>query len=101
MAEVSIDTGMDATGASLVTVRGELDISNVESLSAALEPVLAEDPQGLVFDLSGLEFMDSAGIAVMVFAASQVPRVSLRQPSTTVRRVIEVSGLSHVLPVES
>ena len=45
--------------------------------------------------------MDSAGIAVMVFAASQVPRVSLRQPSTTVRRVIEVSGLSHVLPVES
>jgi anti-anti-sigma factor len=55
----------------------------------------------LIFDLSRLRFMDSAGIAVLIGAAAKVKAVHLRDPSPIVRRVIEVTGLSDVLPIES
>ena len=47
-----------------------------------------------MFDLAGLRFMDSAGIAVLLGATKRVERVSLREPSPTVRRVVELTGLT-------
>jgi anti-anti-sigma factor len=44
--------------------------------------------------------MDSAGIAVLVGVAAKVNAVQLRQPSPAVRRVVELTGLSGVLPIE-
>jgi anti-anti-sigma factor len=54
-----------------------------------------------VFDLSGLRFIDSAGIAVLLEAAERVGSISVRDPAPPVRRVIEVTGLTEVLPLES
>jgi anti-sigma B factor antagonist len=99
--EISIDTSVDPTGAAIVSVSGELDISTAQALEAALVPITAEHPRRLVFDLSGLRFMDSAGIAVLIGAAAKVAAVQLRNPSPIVRRVVEVTGLSDVLPIES
>ena len=42
--------------------------------------------------------MDSAGIAVLLAASRKVPSVSLRDPSPAVRRVLEMTGLTTVLP---
>lgn len=99
-AEVVIDTGVDASGAPVVTVSGELDMSNASSLEATVASIAAEEPERLIFDLSRLRFMDSAGIAVLVGATSKVNAVQLRDPSPVVRRVIELTGLSSVLSVE-
>jgi anti-sigma B factor antagonist len=88
-------------GVPVVTISGELDSSNAASLEAAIAPIAAEHPERLVFDLSGLRFMDSAGIAVLVGVASKVNAVQLRNPSEVVRRVIELTGLSDVLCIES
>jgi len=99
-AEVVIDTRVDPSGAPVVTVSGELDMSNASSLEATVASITAEGPERLIFDLSGLRFMDSAGIAVLVGAASKVNAVALRNPSPVVRRVIELTGLSGVLPIE-
>jgi anti-anti-sigma factor len=96
---VVIDTRVDATGAAIVAVSGELDMSNAASLDAAVATVVANHPELLIFDLSGLRFMDSAGIAVLVTAAANVNNVQLRDPSPVVRRVIELTGLSGVLTI--
>jgi anti-anti-sigma factor len=45
--------------------------------------------------------MDSAGIAVLIRAAANVNAIHLRDPSPIVRRLIEVTGLSGVLPIET
>jgi anti-anti-sigma factor len=95
-----IDTRIDPTGAPLITVAGELDSSNVASLEATIASVTAEHPERLIFDLSGLRFMDSAGISALIGAAGKVAAVHLRDPSQAVRRVIELTGLSGVLPIE-
>jgi anti-sigma B factor antagonist len=99
-AEVVIDTRVDSSGAPVVTVSGELDMSNASSLEATVASLTAEAPDRLIFDLSGLRFMDSAGIAVLVSATSKGDAVQLRDPSPFVRRVIELTGLSGVLAIE-
>jgi anti-anti-sigma factor len=99
-AEALIDTRLDPAGTPVVSVSGELDISNAARLEAAVESLTATRPERLIFDLSGLRFMDSAGIAVLVAATGKVGAVQLRDPSPIVRRVIELTGLSRVLPIE-
>jgi len=100
-AEVTIQTTADPAGVPVVVLSGELDSSNVDALSARLTSITAEQPERVIFDLSGLRFMDSAGIAVLVGTARSVKNVCLRNPSDVVRRVIEVTGLTELLPIES
>ena len=100
-AQIVIDSSVDATGAPVVSLSGELDSSNAGSLEATVASITAQQPENLIFDLSGLRFMDSAGIAVLIGAAANVSSISLRDPSPIVRRVIEVTGLSGILPIES
>jgi anti-sigma B factor antagonist len=97
---VVIDTRADASGVPLIAVSGELDSSNVASLDAAIASVTAERHERLIFDLSELRFMDSAGISVLIGAAAKVGAVQLRNPSEAVRRVIQLTGLMGVLPIE-
>jgi stage II sporulation protein AA (anti-sigma F factor antagonist) len=100
-AEVVITTEVDPAGTTIVTVSGELDISTTSSLEAAIASITSERPERLIFDLSGLRFMDSAGIAVLLGAAAKIRTVHLRNPSPAVRRILDITGLGNVLPIET
>ena len=100
VAEIVVDTRIESTGVPIVCVSGELDSSNAASLEATVAPLAAEHTERLIFDLSALRFMDSAGIAVLVGVAAKVDAVQLREPSQAVRRVVELTGLTSVLPIE-
>jgi anti-anti-sigma factor len=99
-APLGVETSPDAPGGPVIVVSGDLDISSVEGLRAAVNELAASHPDELTFDMERLRFMDSAGIAVLLGAASSVPSVRLRNPTVAVRRVIELTGLSEVLKVE-
>ena len=99
-ADMVIEKRSDPSGAPVVAVSGELDISNAATLEATVAALAAERPERLSFDLSGLRYMDSAGIAVLLDAAARVGAVRLRDPSPAVRRVVELTGLTEVLPLE-
>lgn len=96
-----IDTRADPGGVPVITLAGDLDMSNAEALKRAVASVVAERPACLVFSLSELRFIDSAGISVMLGAAADVSEVRLREPSAAVRRVVALTGLGSVLQVES
>jgi anti-sigma B factor antagonist len=98
-AEAVIEARTDTSGAPVIAVSGELDMSNAARLEATIEAVVAAKPDRLIFDLSGLRFMDSAGIAVLLGAAGKVTSIELRDPSPPVRRVVELTGLESVLSV--
>ena len=100
-AELVIDTRLDPAGDPIITLSGELDIAGAGSLENTVAAITAEGPVRLIFDLSGLQFIDSAGIAVLVSATKNVDAVTLRNPTVIVRRVLELTGLSEVLPIES
>lgn len=99
--EAAIDVHTDPSGAAIVTVSGDLDISNADALEATVASTVARRPERLVFDLTRLRFMDSAGIAVLLGAAANVESVHIRNPTPAVRRVVELTGLTQVLPIES
>ena len=98
--ETMIDTRADADGAPVIAVAGELDISNADALEAAVAAAVAGDPARLTFDLADLRFMDSAGIAVLIRAADTVNEVHLLAPGPSVRRVIEITGLTQLFTIE-
>lgn len=87
-------------GEAVVKLAGDLDISSVEQLRSVVAELVAERPRALVFDMRELRFMDSAGIAVLLGAVSQVESVRLLSPSRAVRRVLELTGLTDVLAIE-
>lgn len=99
-AAVEIEVEPDAAGVPLVRVSGDLDVSNIDALNTVLARITAGRPERVVFDLSALRFIDSAGIAVLLDTAKKVPAVSLRRPSPAVRRVVELTGVSSMMSVE-
>ncbi len=46
----------------VASVVGEIDMSNAEELARALADETPNDAHGLVLDLSGIDYLDSAGI---------------------------------------
>jgi anti-sigma B factor antagonist len=99
-AQLGVETRPDEPGGPVIAVSGDLDIASVAQLRSAVDEVAAARPEELTFEMSGLRFMDSAGIAVLLAASGSVPTVRLRNPTKAVRRVIELTGLTEVLKVE-
>jgi anti-anti-sigma factor len=97
---VQIQTHLDPTGARIVAVSGELDSSNAASLRERVASIAPRPTQPLIFDLAGLRFMDSAGIAVLIGAKASASSVSLRNPSPIIRRVLEATGLTDAFSIE-
>jgi anti-anti-sigma factor len=96
--ELTIETAVE-DGVAVVSIDGELDSGNVDTLTEAIAAIAANRRERLVFDLARLRFMDSAGIAVLINAAREIATVELRNPSPIVRRVLEATGLMSVFEV--
>lgn len=95
-----VEKAHDPSGALVVKLTGEIDMSNAESLGRAIGELIDNGTERLVVDLTALEFMDSSGIAMLLRVTSDVDSVRLRNPSNVVRRIIESTGLGDVLRVE-
>jgi anti-sigma B factor antagonist len=92
-------------GVRVVVVRGELDLGTAPELEGPLaEAVGADEP--LLVDLSECDFIDSTGIAMIVRAWQQLAngdggseRMAICSANEQVRRVLEITGLEHSIPV--
>jgi anti-sigma B factor antagonist len=96
-----IGVSSDSSRDQRITLSGELDISNADTFRSKVEEVVAANPPRLIFDLTELTFMDSSGIAVMVYAANNIESIELHHPSEIIRRVVEATGLAEILQIGS
>ena len=83
----------ETSDGALLRIAGELDMSCVERLDAAMAPLMDSGLQRLVIDVGELTFADSSAIALWVRWANAPGEVSLREPSPLLRRVIASMGL--------
>lgn len=95
-APLEIDALVDAPG---LRVAGELDASNVADLASRLDGLVAGDD--ITLDLTGLEFIDSAGMNALITVARNLgegSRMTMRVlKEGPVRRVIDLMGIADVL----
>jgi anti-anti-sigma factor len=88
-----------------LAVAGQIDLDTAPILRRALAGALAElaIPPALVVDLSAVDFIDAAGIGVLVGVANRARRagggMALRAPSPTVVRVLALVGLTGAFPL--
>jgi anti-sigma B factor antagonist len=83
-------------GSVVVELAGELDLYNAEELRSALHDAAARKPARLVIDLSGVEFIDSTALGVLVEIRRRLENrraFLLASAGRDVRRTLEVSGL--------
>lgn len=83
--------------ATVLHVRGELDVATAPAVRDALVEVLGEPCSHLIVDLSGVHFIDNTAIGVIVGAhtriTSQGGRFSAVVTTTAVRKVLQIAGL--------
>jgi anti-sigma B factor antagonist len=82
----------------VLALEGELDAITAPSLAEQLDALAAEACPLLLLELSGLTFVDSAGVSVLVKAKHEAEangrRLTLRSPTEQVRQVFSVVGLA-------
>jgi anti-sigma B factor antagonist len=87
-----------------IALTGELDLATAERVEQELKRVECTDAKSIVVDLSGLAFMDSTGIRILVGADARSRangrRLGLRRGPAAVQRVVELTGLVDLLPFE-
>lgn len=90
----------EGDGRTLV-LAGELDLATAHILESALDRHCGEhDVAGdLTLDLSGLDFMDSTGIKLIIAAARRLEGrgcLILRSPASAIQRVLELVQIDRV-----
>jgi anti-sigma B factor antagonist len=83
-------------GTVIVSLAGELDLYNAHEVREALLECCAESPIRLVIDLSGVKFIDSTALGVLIEARTKLANrrgFLLAAPGLETRRALEISGL--------
>ena len=88
-----------------IALSGEIDHHGAREMMTQLDQAIAERlPARLVLDLSGVTFMDSSGIAVLLRALRQMERTggSLRAANipAQARRVLDAAGVGRLIPFD-
>jgi len=88
----------------IVVLSGEADATTVPLLREVLAEQLAAGARLLTVDASGLSFLDSASIRVLVLAARALRgrhgRLVFARPQPLVARLLEITGADRLLEVQ-
>ena len=86
-----------------VVLDGEIDIATAPAIRRILLAAISGRNVHLAVNMSGVTFIDAAGIGVLVAAANRARQagggLSLLAPSPQVRRLLDVFRLDAILPM--
>jgi anti-anti-sigma factor len=87
----------------VVKVEGEIDLDSAGDLSDAALAAMQEIGPSLILDLSGVTFMDSTGLKVLLAVHKRAElaggRLVLAAPTRSVNRVVSITGLDQTFVV--
>lgn len=96
--------GWIGTPATVLHVSGRLDGTSVSEIRERLHTAIAAGDQDVVLDVSGVEWVDVTGLAVIVDAhrrlRQRARRLILRGCTPRMRRALAVTRLSRIMTIE-
>jgi anti-sigma B factor antagonist len=109
------NTGVDLLTTSVATVEsgsepytlaelvGEADVTNSDALREVLDAEVAKQPRTLIIDLTGLRFMDSSALHVILRANRAMDRqggvLALAGPRDPVAKMLRLTAADQLIPV--
>lgn len=101
--QFSLTEEATADGSATVAVSGELDLSTASEMRDHLYALLARGTTQLTVDVTGLTFIDSTGLGVIVAVLKRAREaggnLTLKGPNRSARKVLDISGLSRIIDV--
>jgi anti-sigma B factor antagonist len=93
----------DSEPYTLIELTGEADVTNSDALRDLLEAEVAKQPRTLIIDLSGLRFMDSSALHVLLRANRTMDRqggvLALASPREAVAKMLRLTAADQLIPV--
>jgi stage II sporulation protein AA (anti-sigma F factor antagonist) len=89
-------------GHALLAIRGEIDLATATAFGAAIDQGIQQAGM-VILDFTGVTFMDSSGLNVLVSAAGQGTRsdaVRIRNAPISIHRLLSITGLDEVIRIE-
>lgn len=87
----------------VVTIQGELDVTTAPQFRQTLMSVVARMYPAVILDLSGVEFIDSSALGVILTAYRQIKAqegaMAIASPIPRITRILEITGLTLSFPV--
>jgi len=97
---LQISSRREGNDSAVLSLQGEVDVSNCELVKQAAAALLAENVTRLVVDLSGTEYLDSAGLGILVGLLKRVNESALTLviagARPQVKRVFVITKLNQV-----
>ncbi|MEI6404156.1 MAG: STAS domain-containing protein [Actinomycetes bacterium] len=88
---------------SIIFVEGEVDIVSAEILDSALLSEISSAPTQVIVDLSGVSFMDSTGLGVIVRGLKRARESNidfdLVLTNERVLKIFSITGLDSLIPI--
>ena len=106
MTDASMTVGYDKADTARIALFGEIDMANADEVEQQILGAIGNQLTAVTIDLSGLEYIDSAGLRVLFTLGSRldVLQITLRlvvPTGSSIRRVIDLSGMGAAIPVLS
>jgi anti-sigma B factor antagonist len=87
----------------LITVNGRIDSSNASELEGTFKELADDGRYRLVIDLSGIEYMSSAGLRALVASLRESKKhhgdLRIADPSERMSEVLNLAGLDSVFSI--
>jgi anti-anti-sigma factor len=99
------DVSVERRGGWMVAaLTGEVDMTNAYSVGEALTSPVPNDTEGLVIDMTGLRYLDSAGVELLFELAGRLgnrrQQLRLALPADSpLRRLLALTGMEAVAPL--
>jgi anti-sigma B factor antagonist len=92
-----------ASGAHVINVRGEIHVSTAPRFSQRLSEAIDNGKTAVVLDLSGVEFIDSTGLSVLLSGLRRISQVqgclALVCANPTVLRLFQITSLDETFDI--
>jgi anti-anti-sigma factor len=90
--------------ATILRLSGEIDLTNARDVANALLQEVSDDASGLVAELSGVTYLDSAGVRLFVDVAERLQRNRQRlalcvPPGSPISRTLSIVKMELLVPV--
>ena len=99
----AVRRGPGSDGVVVIELQGELDLGAAPALDTHIRTALAERPRGVVLDMTGVGFVDSSALRVLLRArqglADDGVELVLAGVAPQVRRLFELTKTDGLLPM--